>query len=63
MAARRGFYFNHVSEQKLQKIIKDFTACGWEYFSLSRLGEGILLEFNWKTDDKPVIPNGYSNQN
>lgn len=56
---RQGFYFNKPSEEKIEKIISDFTSCGWEYVTLTSLGEGILMEFDWTSDSEPVYPDGY----
>lgn len=59
MAVRQGFYFNKVTEEKLAKIINDFTSRGWEYVTLTKLGGGTLMEFDWPLGSEPVVPPGY----
>lgn len=62
MPKRQGFWFKDVSEEQIREVISKFTECGWEYFSLSQHGAGVLIEFNWYSEDDPVYPSGYEKQ-
>ena len=53
MVARQGFMVEKLSQEKIEALIAQYTALGWQLHSLSDLGSQRLLTFDWPFDSEP----------